>query len=142
CPQMPDWKPVTASPTTPRRVGTLLDSLLGTGPRRGRVTHVEHVPARQAGQAEWPEWVPETLISRLARQGVEGLWPHQAEAASLAYRGQNVIISTGTASGKSLAYLVPALTHVLDGGTVLYLTPTKALAADQLETLRGLDLDP
>ncbi|SDQ74272.1 DEAD/DEAH box helicase [Thermostaphylospora chromogena] len=139
---MPDWKPVTASPTTPRRVGTLLDSLLGTGPRRGRVTHVEHVPARQAGQAEWPEWVPETLISRLARQGVEGLWPHQAEAASLAYRGQNVIISTGTASGKSLAYLVPALTHVLDGGTVLYLTPTKALAADQLETLRGLDLDP
>ncbi|MEO3889140.1 DEAD/DEAH box helicase [Nonomuraea sp. B5E05] len=49
-----------------------------------------------------------------------------------------MIISTGTASGKSLAYLTPAVTACLDGGTVLYLTPTKALAADQLRTLREL----
>ncbi|MEV0594378.1 DEAD/DEAH box helicase [Nonomuraea cavernae] len=51
-----------------------------------------------------------------------------------------MIISTGTASGKSLAYLTPAVTSCLDGGTVLYLTPTKALAADQLRTLRELRL--
>lgn len=80
-------------------------------------------------------------MKRLACQGVGGLWPHQREAADLAHRGQNVIISTGTASGKSLAYLVPALTHTLDGGTVLYLTPTKALAADQWETVRRLGLE-
>ncbi|MEO3799728.1 DEAD/DEAH box helicase [Nonomuraea sp. B1E8] len=49
-----------------------------------------------------------------------------------------MIISTGTASGKSLAYLTPAVTACLDGGTILYLTPTKALAADQLRTLREL----
>ncbi|MEU7832649.1 DEAD/DEAH box helicase [Nonomuraea sp. NPDC049129] len=49
-----------------------------------------------------------------------------------------MIISTGTASGKSLAYLTPAVTSCLDGGTVLYLTPTKALAADQLRGLREL----
>ncbi|MEU8104207.1 DEAD/DEAH box helicase [Nonomuraea muscovyensis] len=49
-----------------------------------------------------------------------------------------MIISTGTASGKSLAYLTPAVTSCLDGGTVLYLTPTKALAADQLRALREL----
>lgn len=49
-----------------------------------------------------------------------------------------MIISTGTASGKSLAYLTPAVASCLDGGTVLYLTPTKALAADQLRTLREL----
>ncbi|MGP3936176.1 DEAD/DEAH box helicase [Nonomuraea sp. KM88] len=67
-----------------------------------------------------------------------GLWPHQYEAADLAFRGRNVIISTGTASGKSLAYLTPAITACLDGGTILYLTPTKALAADQLRTLREL----
>lgn len=67
-----------------------------------------------------------------------GLWPHQYEAADLAYRGRNVIISTGTASGKSLAYLTPAIASCLDGGTVLYLTPTKALAADQLRGLREL----
>ncbi|WP_308168158.1 DEAD/DEAH box helicase [Nonomuraea sp. NEAU-A123] len=49
-----------------------------------------------------------------------------------------MIISTGTASGKSLAYLTPAVASCLDGGTVLYLTPTKALAADQLRSLREL----
>ncbi|MEV4567409.1 DEAD/DEAH box helicase [Nonomuraea sp. NPDC049419] len=49
-----------------------------------------------------------------------------------------MIISTGTASGKSLAYLTPAVAASLDGGTVLYLTPTKALAADQLRSLREL----
>ncbi|GAA1727612.1 hypothetical protein GCM10009734_35750 [Nonomuraea bangladeshensis] len=69
-----------------------------------------------------------------------GLWPHQYEAADLAFRGRNVIVSTGTASGKSLAYLTPAVASCLDGGTVLYLTPTKALAADQLRGLRELHI--
>ncbi|GAA3123721.1 hypothetical protein GCM10020001_050500 [Nonomuraea salmonea] len=86
----------------------------------------------------WPEWTPEVLVTRLANRGVTGLWPHQYEAADLAFRGRNVIISTGTASGKSLAYLTPAVAASLDGGTVLYLTPTKALAADQLRSLRAL----
>ncbi|MFI6321421.1 DEAD/DEAH box helicase [Nonomuraea sp. NPDC050556] len=49
-----------------------------------------------------------------------------------------MIISTGTASGKSLAYLTPAVATCLEGGTVLYLTPTKALAADQSRGLRDL----
>ncbi|MER5628636.1 DEAD/DEAH box helicase [Streptosporangium sp. NPDC002544] len=104
-----------------------------------RVTHVEHVPARQAGKTRWPDWVDQRLVTRWANRGVSGLWPHQAEAAELAHRGQNVIISTGTASGKSLSYLVPALSATLDGGTILYLSPSKALAADQLRTLRELD---
>ncbi|TMR08696.1 DEAD/DEAH box helicase, partial [Nonomuraea turkmeniaca] len=99
---------------------------------------MEHVPARQAGQARWPKWTPEVLVTRLANREVTGLWPHQYEAADLAFRGRNVIISTGTASGKSLAYLTPAVASCLDGGTVLYLTPTKALAADQLRGLREL----
>ncbi|GAB3130915.1 DEAD/DEAH box helicase [Microbispora hainanensis] len=51
-----------------------------------------------------------------------------------------MIIATGTASGKSLAYLVPAVAEIFAGGTVLYLTPTKALAADQLRALRKLRL--
>ncbi|MEU4830542.1 DEAD/DEAH box helicase [Streptosporangium sp. NPDC023615] len=103
------------------------------------MTHVEHVPARQAGDVRWPEWVDQRLVTRWANHGISGLWPHQAEAAELLHRGQNVIIATGTASGKSLSYLVPALSAVLEGGTVLYLSPTKALAADQLRSLRELD---
>ncbi|GLW08940.1 hypothetical protein Misp01_40700 [Microtetraspora sp. NBRC 13810] len=129
---------MTPSPSSSHPAGSLLARLLNVPARRERVTHVEHVPARQAGQAQWPDWAPDLVVTRLANQGIQGLWPHQLEAADHAYRGQNVIISTGTASGKSLAYLLPALAHILDGGTILYLTPTKALAADQLESLRTL----
>ena len=65
---------------------------------------------------------------------------HQARAARLARAGRSVIISTGTASGKSLGYLVPALTAVLGGGTALYIAPTRALAADQLRLVTSLGL--
>ncbi len=57
--------------------------------------------------------------------GVSGLWEHQLAAAEHVHRGQNVILATGTASGKTLAYLVPAVAEIFSGGTVLYLTPTK-----------------
>ncbi|MGW5262059.1 DEAD/DEAH box helicase [Microbispora sp. NPDC004025] len=137
---MPNWKPVTPTSSSSARTGDLLTRLLAVPARRGRVTHVEHVPARQASAARWPEWAPELLVSRLRLQGVTGLWEHQLEAAELVKRGQNVIIATGTASGKSLAYLVPAVAEIFAGGTVLYLTPTKALAADQLRALRKLRL--
>ncbi|MBB6471301.1 DEAD/DEAH box helicase domain-containing protein [Sphaerisporangium rubeum] len=131
---------MTATTSASRRAEPLLGRLLAVRSRRERVTHVEHVPARQAGDARWPEWVGEPLVSRLRNLGVDGLWDHQTAAADLAHRGQNVIISTGTASGKSLAYLVPAMSEILTGGSVLYLTPTKALAADQLRAVRRLDL--
>ncbi|GII53693.1 helicase [Planotetraspora thailandica] len=76
----------------------------------------------------------------MENNGISGLWQHQYEAAEHVHRGRNVIIATGTASGKSLAYLLPAVTEIFSGGTVLYLTPTKALAADQLRAVRGLRL--
>ena len=129
----PDYITLTASEP-------ILSRLLSAPARRERITHIEYVPARQAGKAQWPDWVDEMLVSRLRNQGVEGLWEHQVTAAELAHRGQNVIIATGTASGKSLAYLVPAVSEILSGGSVLYLTPTKALAADQLRTVRDLEL--
>jgi DEAD/DEAH box helicase domain-containing protein len=60
--------------------------------------------------------------------------------AQSARDGRDVIISTPAASGKSLGYLLPALSAVLAGGTVLYLAPTRALAADQLQALAGLGI--
>ncbi|MDP9418457.1 MAG: DEAD/DEAH box helicase [Actinomycetota bacterium] len=88
------------------------------------------------------------MVAALGRAGVPAPWQHQAEAADLAWSGRSVVLSTGTASGKSLAYLLPALTAVLDGtaaasgrgATALYIAPTKALAADQLRALQLLDL--
>jgi len=70
-------------------------------------------------------------------------WEHQAAAGSLAHAGQHVVLATGTASGKSLAYQMPALSRLLDDprATVLYLSPTKALAADQLRAVARLGLD-
>jgi DEAD/DEAH box helicase domain-containing protein len=99
------------------------------------------LPGRAGEPAPWPDWMPAELISALAGTGVAAPWLHQAEAANLAQSGQSIIISTGTASGKSLCYLLPALAGILDGGTALYLAPTRALAADQLKLIRSLALD-
>jgi DEAD/DEAH box helicase domain-containing protein len=101
---------------------------------------VEHIPARAGRQVPWPPWVPAEIISAFTGRGIHAPWSHQAEVACHAQAGRNVIISTGAASGKSLGYLLPALTAVLAGDTVLYITPTKALAADQLASIRALAL--
>jgi DEAD/DEAH box helicase domain-containing protein len=87
--------------------------------------------------------VPAELRAALADQGVVAPWRHQAEAADHAYAGRHVVIATGTASGKSLAYQLPALATLLTDprATALYLAPTKALAADQLRSVASLGLD-
>ncbi len=106
---------------------------------------MESVPAREGRRADWPDWTPPLLRDRLTAAGVEAPWQHQATAAEHAHAGRSVIIATGTASGKSLAYLLPSVAAIYEEdprreGTVLYLAPTKALAADQLRALRALRL--
>jgi DEAD/DEAH box helicase domain-containing protein len=115
--------------------------ILRTGSQAGRLTFLTHLPGRPGQHAAWPEWVPAELTSALRSAGVAAPWLHQAAAADLARSGQDVIISTGTASGKSLGYLLPALTAILSGGTALYIAPTRALAADQIKLVRSLKLD-
>jgi DEAD/DEAH box helicase domain-containing protein len=107
------------------------------------ITHIERVPARLGRPAPWPSWVPAELRSSLEARGIAAPWEHQAAAASLAWAGTHVVLATGTASGKSLAYQLPALAGLLThpGATVLYLSPTKALAADQLRAVARLGLD-
>lgn len=106
----------------------------------GRITHVERLPAREGEPAPWPDWTPGALREALAAHGVTAPWRHQVEAASHARDGRHVVVATGTASGKSLAYLLPTLSAVLTDprATVLYLAPTKALAADQLRAINAL----
>ena len=124
------------------RPDTLLARLLADPGRRERVTHVEHVPARTGRRAEWPAWTDPLLVERLRLAGVERPWEHQVQAAELAHGGSSVVVATGTASGKSLAYLLPVLTDLLgdDRAAALYLAPTKALATDQLRAVRALNL--
>ncbi|CAI4168513.1 ATP-dependent RNA helicase [Streptomyces albidoflavus] len=86
------------------------------------------------------------MIAAVQKAGIPDPWAHQAAVAEHALDGQSVIVATGTASGKSLAYLVPVLSSLLDGAeapngrgaTALYLSPTKALAADQLRAVKEL----
>lgn len=88
------------------------------------------------------------MYASLAGSGIRTLWSHQREAMDLAWAETDVVVSTGTASGKSLAYLVPSLSAVVDGldsatgrgATALYLSPTKALAADQLARISALQV--
>jgi DEAD/DEAH box helicase domain-containing protein len=120
----------------------LLCRLLGSAAAQERVTHVERLPARLGQPAAWPAWTPPELVARWQAAGVDAPWSHQVRAAEAAYAGRSVVVATGTASGKSLAYQLPVVTSVSVGGaTALYLSPTKALAGDQLRVLRELDPD-
>jgi DEAD/DEAH box helicase domain-containing protein len=147
--QTPAVRVSPVSPATPAAApaaaiarGTIpaQDRILRRGAQTGRLTHVQEIPARRGRRATWPPWVPPELAAALAQSGTGRPWAHQARAARLARAGRSVIISTGTASGKSLGYLVPALSAVLEGGTALYIAPTRALAADQLRLVTSLGL--
>jgi DEAD/DEAH box helicase domain-containing protein len=124
----------------------LLRSLSARHADDERLTHLEVLPARPGVRVDWPTWLPEPLRVAWTRRGVTAPWSHQVEAAEAARTGRHVVLSTGTASGKSLGYQMPALTRILEsrdrhgrrGATVLYLSPTKALAQDQLATVLSL----
>ncbi|MCT2589917.1 DEAD/DEAH box helicase [Streptomyces sp. N2-109] len=125
---------------------TVLDRLAAGPDRAARITHTEHVPARVGRHADWPERIRPEVIDAVRARGVDRLWEHQARTAAQALAGTSTVVATGTASGKSLAYLVPTLSTLLDGAeapngrgtTALYLAPTKALAADQRRAITAL----
>lgn len=111
---------------------------------KNQIVHVENLPARAARYGELDAPLPPRLASALANQGVTQLYRHQAEAIDLARCGQNVMVTTPTASGKSLCYNAPVLEALLcdHDARALYLFPTKALAQDQRGKLEALGLAP
>jgi DEAD/DEAH box helicase domain-containing protein len=122
------------------RPGGAALAVLRAAQHAGELVHLEHIPGRAGQTTSWGQSVRPEVVDALAAAGIEAPWTHQAQAAALARDGQNVIIATRAASGKSAGYLAAALSEVLDGGTVLYIAPTKALAADQLQAVRALGL--
>jgi DEAD/DEAH box helicase domain-containing protein len=121
----------------------LLDRVLAGVPAdENPLTHAEDLPEREAQYAEWPTWAPSELVSALQVKGLQKPWTHQVEAAGHVWDGHHVVLSTGTASGKSLGYQLPVLSAMLTDKrcTALYLAPTKALGADQLRSVKELDL--
>ncbi|MCZ4086053.1 DEAD/DEAH box helicase, partial [Streptomyces antarcticus] len=135
------------APAGPRPTpDTVLDRLSRGPSRAARITHTEHLPPREGRHAVWPDRIRTDVAAAIQAAGIEHPWEHQAAAAEHALDGESVVVATGTASGKSLAYLAPVLSALADGAeapngrgaTALYLAPTKALAADQRRAVREL----
>jgi DEAD/DEAH box helicase domain-containing protein len=106
----------------------------------GPVRAIRRTPARAAEFAPFPEHIDAKLREVLAARGISKLYTHQAEACNRIAGGENVVIVTPTASGKTLCYNLPVLNRLIaePGARSLYLFPTKALSEDQLEELHSL----
>jgi len=107
---------------------------------RSQIVHIEHIPPRDAKYAELDEPLVTSLQDCLNTHGLLPLYTHQAEAVNNARQGKNVMVSTSSASGKTLCYNIPVMEAILteQRSCALYLFPTKALAQDQLRGLQEL----
>jgi len=121
----------TYAPASPDAVlaGLLEEPSIARG-----VVHHEVIPPRPAEHADFPFWVDPRIVAGLAGRGIDRPYTHQAEAMELAHAGQDLVVVTPTASGKSLCYTVPILQSIADdpAARALLLFPTKALGQDQV----------
>jgi DEAD/DEAH box helicase domain-containing protein len=118
-------------------VDDLIEWLRSRPSYRGQIRDHRRVPGRDPSVSDVD--LEPRLASALSKEGIDGLYDHQARAIEAVRDGKNVVLATQTASGKSLAYTVPAFERAMDhGGRTLYLGPQNALVADQTETLTDL----
>ena len=112
----------------------------GTDPDEQPLRHVADLPPRHGRPQAWPQWADPDVVRAFVDHGIAAPWSHQLAAANLARDGRHVVLSTGTASGKSLAYQLPILTTLKANprARALYLSPTKALGHDQLRSAIAL----
>ena len=98
------------------------------------------LPARPARYAPFPDWLDPAIVKALGARGVHQLYSHQRQALDKARQGENLVVVTPTASGKTLCYNLPVLQAVLENpeARALYLFPTKALSSDQAAELHQL----
>jgi DEAD/DEAH box helicase domain-containing protein len=105
-----------------------------------RITGVLHQPGQTGDYAELPSALPIALRQALYARGITQLYSHQARAWDEVVAGQNIVVATPTASGKSLCYTLPVLAAAMENrAKSLFLFPTKALAQDQVAELLELN---
>jgi DEAD/DEAH box helicase domain-containing protein len=117
-----------------REVEDVVDALQADPELRDSFRHWRRIPARPVQVEPFPEDLDARLVAVLKRQGYDGLYGHQARAIRAALDGQDVLITTPTASGKTLAYTLPVMQRLLETrgrARSLWLFPTKALSQDQ-----------
>lgn len=130
--------------------------VIDLGALDGRLTHTAVVEARGGRHSEWPAWADRDLVTGYRTLGIVRPWEHQVRAADALHAGRHTVISTGTGSGKSLPAWLTAISALRADDieratsssgsiaryrrrpTTLYISPTKALAADQLAGISAL----
>jgi DEAD/DEAH box helicase domain-containing protein len=118
----------------------LAAAVAGGDPDEHPLRHVAELPPRHGEPRPWPDWAEPDVVHAFTEGGISSPWAHQLHAAELAHAGRHVVISTGTASGKSLAYQLPILNALATDprARALYVSPTKALGHDQLRAAHAL----
>lgn len=98
------------------------------------------LPRKLASFEPYPPAIQPTLREALEARGIQSLYTHQAESLRCIREGKNVVVVTGTASGKTLCYNLPVLDSMLNDSeaTALYIFPTKALSQDQYALLKAM----
>ena len=126
--------PASAATAVDADAQTLVPRL--TRKYRDRITGAFTVPARAGSYADFPEALPEKLVHALHARGRTRLYSHQRETWDAVARGEDVVVVTPTASGKTLCYTLPVVAAAMQNRSkALYLFPTKALAQDQVAEL-------
>lgn len=102
------------------------------------VIYEKQIPEREGIYVAFPKALNEELVTFLTLSGIARLYSHQAEMFEAAAAGQNLIITTATASGKTLSFLLPVIHEILANplARALFIYPTKALASDQYRAIR------
>lgn len=117
-----------------------LRAILGVGHIARNITHLHHVSERPPRYSDFPEALHPELVSALRGRGIQQLYSHQAGAVEAALRGEDIVVVTPTASGKTLCFNTPVVQELISNpdARALYLFPTKALAQDQYQELHQL----
>jgi DEAD/DEAH box helicase domain-containing protein len=118
----------------PTETAAVLADLLEEPSLARGVVHHAVLPPREPVFADFPDWLDPRIVAGLATRGIERPYIHQSEAIESTRLGQDVVVVTPTASGKTLCYALPILQAIADdpAARALLLFPTKALAQDQV----------
>lgn len=122
-------------------IGAIVEHLRSDPTLAARIVHWHTLAARAARTAPWPEGLDPRLVDLYRSRGIEEPYEHQSRAIEAALEGQDVLVATPTASGKTLAFTAPVLNALCqtDGAArAIFLYPTKALSQDQSAGLNGL----
>jgi DEAD/DEAH box helicase domain-containing protein len=124
----------------PAGTETVLGRLLEEPSLAAAVTHHAVLPAREARTAPFPGWLDRRIVRGLEDRGIASLYSHQAEAVEAVHAGEDIVVVTPTASGKTLCYSLPVLQALAEDSSAraLFLFPTKALGQDQVAEFAGL----